>query len=118
MVDLHAPALGAIPFWSEHDDGSAQALLPFVQVGFDVNTDMRDDAEAGATDTIGFTAWQLPGVVDGGDIAGGRLSVSYDAGKTWTPLTLNGSAGDWQASVTYPDDPSQWVSLKASTRLG
>ncbi len=101
-------------FWSEHDDGTSQALLPFVQVGFDVNTDMRDDAKAGAKDTIGFTAWQLPNVIDGGDIAGGKLSVSYDAGKTWTPLTLTGGPGNWQASVTYPDNPAQWVSLKAT----
>jgi hypothetical protein len=101
-------------FWSEHNDGTIVSLLPFVQVGFDVQTDMRDDAKAGATDTIGFTAWQLPDVIDGGDIAGGKLSVSYDGGKTWTPVTLTGSVGDWQATLTYPADPSKWVSIKAT----
>lgn len=101
-------------FWSEHNDGMTNSLLPLVQVGFDVKTDMRDDAKAGATDTIGFTAWQLPDVVDGGEVAGGKLSVSYDGGKTWIPLTLSGETGNWEATVTYPKNPSKWVSLKAS----
>jgi len=70
---------------------------------------MRSDARAGAKDTIGFTAWQLPDVINGGDIVGGKLSVSYDGGKTWTPLHLTGSVGDWQATLTYPDDASRWV---------
>lgn len=89
-------------------------LLPFVQVGFDVDTDTAGDARAGARDEIGLTAWQLPEVSLGGEVEGASLQVSYDDGKSWDAVALRGRTGSWHATLRYPDNPARYVSLRAT----
>ena len=86
-----------------------------MQVGFDVHTDMRDDAKAGAKDTIGFTAWQLP------ERHGRwRHRRRQARGVVRRRQDLEPAGPQRQAWVTgrrpstYPADASKWVSLKAT----
>lgn len=89
-------------FWTAFPEDWTN-LLPFVQVDLDVETDLTGTALSGSTDTIGLTAWQLPGTAGAGEVTTGSLEVSYDHGTTWQELTLTGEAGDWSAEVTYPE---------------
>lgn len=101
-------------FWTEGDDSPDWSLqeLPFVQVGFDVETALDGVAVNGPDDTIGFRAYHLDGVVGAGQITDGTLAVSFDSGATWEQLELDGEPGDWTALVTYPADVEH-VSLRA-----
>ena len=99
-------------FWTELPEDWTN-LLPFVQVDFAVETDLTGTAVAAPTDTIGLSAWQLPGTHLAGEITAGTLEISYDQGETWEELELTGEAGDWSAEVTYPEG-AQAASLRAT----
>ena len=88
-------------------------ILPLVQVNFHVDTDLAGDTRAGRTDVIGFDAWTMSDASLEGHLTGGRLQVSYDDGASWTSVPLTGSTGQWKGHVTYPDNPSRFVSLRA-----
>lgn len=99
-------------FWTEHPQ-EWYAELPFVQVDFAVDTDFDGTALNGPNDTIGLSAWNLPGVQLAGEITQGSLAISYDQGATWEELELTGEPGDWSAAVTYPEG-AEMVSLRAT----
>ncbi|WP_426560651.1 S8 family serine peptidase [Angustibacter sp. McL0619] len=101
--------------WTAHaNTNEVPPPLPFVQMTFAVDTDLAGDARAGARDTIGLTGSQVAGAVGAGRIAGGRLAVSYDEGKTWRSVPLNGRPAHWTANLTYPKNASRYVSLRAT----
>ncbi|WP_162801954.1 S8 family serine peptidase [Ornithinimicrobium murale] len=99
-------------FWSELPEDWTN-LLPFVQVDFEVETDLGGTAVTAPEDTIGLTAWHLPGTAGAGEIASGTLEISYDHGATWEELLLTGEPGDWSAAVTYPEG-AETASLRAT----
>jgi subtilisin family serine protease len=102
-------------FWTEHASiDQVPPQLPFVQMNFAVDTDLAGDAKAGTRDTIGLTGSQVDGAVGAGRIVGATLAVSYDAGRTWRPVSLSGGPGSWKATLTYPQQASRYVSLRAS----
>ena len=88
-------------------------ILPMVQVNFHVDTDLAGDTRAGRRDTIGFDAWTMPEAALEGTVTGGRLQVSYDDGKSWQAVALTGKTGHWTGHLSYPDNPSRFVSLRA-----
>ncbi|NLG23270.1 MAG: S8 family serine peptidase, partial [Actinomycetales bacterium] len=88
-------------FWTEAP-ADWFAELPFLQLDFAVDTTWDGTAVDGPTDTIGLTAWPLPGTQLAGEVTGGTLAISYDGGTTWEELELTGEPGDWSAEVTYP----------------
>lgn len=99
-------------FWTEQpEDWFAE--LPFVQVDFDVETDLAGVVRPTGADVIGFSAWQLPGTALAGEIVDGSLAVSYDDGDSWTELELTGEVGDWTAAVSYPAE-AEHVSLRGT----
>lgn len=73
-------------FWTEGPE-EWQNLLPFVQVDFDVATDLTGTALSGTSDTIGFSAWNLPGTTGAGDItraASRAPSTPGRPGRSWS----------------------------------
>ena len=88
-------------------------ILPMVQVNFHVDTDLAGDTRAGRRDTIGFDAWTMPEAALEGTVTGGRLQVSYDDGKSWQAVALTGKTGHWTGHLSYPDNASRFVSLRA-----
>lgn len=100
-------------FWTEGDPsgGWIFAELPFLQLGFDVDTDLAGVASAGPA-TIGLSAYHLEGVTGAADVVDAGLEISYDDGATWEVLPLTGSAGSWTAEVTYPAD-AEHATLRA-----
>jgi hypothetical protein len=90
------------------------ALLPLLQLDYDVDTDLTGDARAGHKDLIGISAEHVEGVVGGGRVKGATLSVSYDDGATWQRVKLERNPrGGWLAELRYPSR-ADFVSLKAS----
>lgn len=88
-------------FWTEAP-ADWFAELPFLQLDFAVDTDWNGTALDGPVDTVGLSAWPLPGTQLSGEVTEGTLAVSYDQGGTWEELELTGEPGDWSAQVTYP----------------
>jgi hypothetical protein len=88
-------------------------ILPMVQVNFHVDTDLVGDTRAGRRDTIGFDAWTMPEAALEGTMTGGRLQVSYDDGESWQAVPLTGRTGHWTGHLSYPDNASRFVSLRA-----
>ncbi|HKD96458.1 MAG TPA: S8 family serine peptidase [Micromonosporaceae bacterium] len=87
------------------------ALMPFLQLNYQVTTDLAGNAKGGRQ-TLGLTAAHLPGVVDNGKVMGAHLSVSFDNGLTWRPVKLvKDAAGRW--TTTFDAPPSGYVSLRA-----
>jgi hypothetical protein len=38
--------------------------------------------------------------------------VSYDDGQTWATVPVSNATGQWVATVTHPDAPGAYVSLR------
>lgn len=70
--------------------------------------------KAGGQQKLGLTAAHVAGVTGAGTPAGGTLSVSYDDGASWQPVTLTADgAGTWSAMLKHPG-AAGFVSLKAT----
>ena len=41
------------------------------------------------------------------------LQVSYDDGESWQAVPLTGRTGHWTGHLSYPDNASRFVSLRA-----
>ncbi|CAM5505908.1 S8 family serine peptidase [Streptomyces violaceorubidus] len=92
-------------------------FLPLINLSFDVDTDLAGKVRAGKKLPIGLGAGYVAGAPDTGTIGGGKLEVSYDAGKTWRQVALRGGDGkaSWQGTLNVPRD-AEHVSLRASAR--
>ncbi|MFB4421031.1 S8 family serine peptidase [Streptomyces sp. QL37] len=98
---------GALP------EGTQQADIPLLQLGYDVDTDLAGDVKAGKQVEVGIEsgtqAW-LDGALKATKAS---LSVSYDEGRTWSKAELRkGSSGKWTAKLRTPKHADS-VSLKA-----
>ncbi|MEU9546648.1 S8 family serine peptidase [Streptomyces mirabilis] len=88
-------------------DGS-DAVLPLVQIDYEVGTDPA--GRAGRHDTLSATAAQLPGAVGAGRVGAVTLELSYDDGTTWHRATCD---HDGRYRLDAPKKAS-YVSLRAS----
>jgi subtilisin family serine protease len=90
-------------------DGS-DAVLPLVQIDYEVGTDSA--GRAGRHDTLSVAAAQLPEAVGAGRIGEVTLEMSYDGGTTWHRATRN---HDGRYRLNAPKKAS-YVSLRASAK--
>jgi hypothetical protein len=91
------------------------AVLPLVQLGYRVSTDLRGAVPRGRTLTLGLTTGFPDGAIGAGAVRGATLAVSYDAGKSWTSVSLRPvQGGGWQARLAIPKRGASSVSLRAS----
>ena len=86
-------------------------LMPFLQLDFDVATDLAGNAHPGRQ-RVGLTASHLDGAVGTGRIAGATLQVSTDDGHTWRPADLTRSGSGFTAAFDAPNHG--YVSLRAT----
>ncbi|MFD4787201.1 S8 family serine peptidase [Streptomyces sp. NPDC058459] len=90
-------------------DGSA-AVLPLVQIDYEVGTDAA--GRAGRHDLLSATAGRLPGAVGTGRLGAVTLELSYDDGTTWH-RTTGDHAGRFRLDAPKK---ASYVSLRASAR--
>ncbi|WP_320773271.1 S8 family serine peptidase [Streptomyces sp. CRN 30] len=90
-------------------------LLPLLNLSFDVGTDLAGQVRGGRKLTVGLGADHVAGAPGTGRITGGTLDVSYDDGKSWRKVGLDGRAGSWTGTLSVPRD-ADTVSLRASAR--
>ncbi|SBT48979.1 S8 family serine peptidase [Micromonospora auratinigra] len=91
-----------------------RVLLPLLQLDYRIDTDLTGSVKAGGQQKLGLTAAHVAGVTGAGTPAGGTLSVSYDDGASWQPVTLTADgAGTWSAMLKHPG-AAGFVSLKAT----
>jgi subtilisin family serine protease len=88
-------------------DGSA-AVLPLVQLDYEIGTDTA--GRAGRHDTLSVTAAQLPGAAGAGRIGAVTVELSYDGGTTWHKATRDRDGG---FRLDAPRNAS-FVSLRAT----
>ncbi|MGH4028080.1 S8 family serine peptidase [Actinomycetota bacterium Odt1-20B] len=102
-------------FRSKETPADRRTYLPLLNLGFDVHTDLTGAVRGGRTVPVGIFAEYVKGAVDTGSIGGGRLEVSYDDGKTWSPAELRreGQKPSWKGELKVPSGASS-VSLRAS----
>ncbi len=100
-------------FWSEYQ--YKQEPLPFIQLDYNVDTDLAGNARAGQSTELELSASHILGATkDIGKIEGASLQVSFDEGKTWEAATLTPKGEGWVANIQHPHKPGTFVSLKAS----
>jgi hypothetical protein len=99
-------------FHSAHVDARSIVALPVSAVRFDPELDNQGNARAGRVAIIPVSVQAQLGATG---TANRSLSVqiSYDDGKTWTPVTLRTDHGRTVAVVRYPNRAA-FVSLRAS----
>ncbi|MFF5005136.1 S8 family serine peptidase [Streptomyces phaeochromogenes] len=92
-------------------------VLPLLNLGFDVDTDLAGNVRGGSRLPVGIHSSYVAGATGTGatgTIGGGRLEVSYDDGKSWRTVRLsNTGEAEWKGTVTVPRG-AEYVSLRAS----
>lgn len=92
-------------------------VLPLLNLGFDVDTDLAGNVRGGSRLPVGIHSSYVAGATDTGatgTIGGGKLEVSYDDGKSWRTVRLsNTGEAEWKGTVTVPRG-TEYVSLRAS----
>ncbi|MEU8620526.1 S8 family serine peptidase [Streptomyces sp. NPDC048623] len=91
--------------------------IRLLQLDYGVDTDLAGDVTAGRKTVLRLSSatqeW-LDGQVKADEAT---LSVSYDDGKSWTPVQLDkNAAGAWTATLDLPATPGAFVSLKATAK--
>ncbi|MFG2641692.1 S8 family serine peptidase [Streptomyces sp. NPDC048370] len=101
-------------FRSKETPSDRETFLPLINLGFDVDTDLKGDVRGGGRVEIGISAEYVVGAADTGRIGGGTLDVSYDDGKTWQKVTLKKAwrGTSWTGELRVPHG-AQYVSLRA-----
>ncbi|MFE9834628.1 S8 family serine peptidase [Streptomyces sp. NPDC005551] len=89
-------------------------LLPLLNLGYDLDTDLAGDVRGGRV-PVAIHAEYVAGAAGTGSIGDGKLEASYDDGRTWRAVPLSGSAAAWRGTLTVPRD-ARYVSLRASAR--
>ncbi|SCF34924.1 S8 family serine peptidase [Micromonospora mirobrigensis] len=93
-----------------------RVLLPLLQLDYRVDTDLTGSVKAGGQQKISVSAVHVGGVTGAGKPTGGTLSVSYDDGATWQPVTLTADGtGTWSTMLKHPS-AAGFVSLRATAR--
>ncbi|MFF1833035.1 hypothetical protein ACFVXE_02265 [Streptomyces sp. NPDC058231] len=79
------------------------SVLPVILTGFDVPVDALNRAEAGKRFGFTLTTSRQAGYTGDKDIAGAKVSVSYDDGATWRNADVRvGDNGSHRVSVRHP----------------
>ncbi|MEU7032821.1 S8 family serine peptidase [Streptomyces sp. NPDC046237] len=101
-------------FRSEEPAADTTVYLPLINLGFDVDTDIKGDVRGGSRVSVGIFAEYVRGATGTGRLGGGTLDVSYDDGTTWQKVTLRPSSrgAAWTAELRVPDD-AQYISFRA-----
>ncbi|MDT9691486.1 S8 family serine peptidase [Streptomyces sp. P9(2023)] len=101
-------------FRSKETPADRETFLPLINLGFDVDTDLKGDVRGGSRLPVGISAEYVKGAPDTGTIGGGTLEVSYDDGATWQKVTLKKSwrGTSWTGELRVPDGAS-FISLRA-----
>ncbi|MFF3956608.1 S8 family serine peptidase [Streptomyces sp. NPDC001890] len=104
-------------FKSAETPADRWTVLPLLNLGFDVDTDLAGNVRAGQRLPIGIYSEYVKGAPDTGTIGDGTLQVSYDDGRTWTSVGLDrdGNKAAWRGTLKVPAD-ARFVSLRASAR--
>ncbi|TXS55025.1 S8 family serine peptidase [Streptomyces sp. t39] len=103
-------------FRSAETPSDRQTVLPLINLGFDIDTDLSGDVRGGKRLGLGIFAEYVEGAERTGRITGGTLEVSFDDGKTWTTVRLDGVRGKaaaWEGSVRVPSGADH-ISVRAS----
>ncbi|MBM9621730.1 S8 family serine peptidase [Streptomyces zhihengii] len=103
-------------FRSGETPSDRRTHLPLLNLGFDIDTDLRGDVRGGKRLDLGIFAEYIEGAEKTGRITGGTLEVSFDDGKTWTTVRLDGVRGKaaaWEGSVRVPSGAGH-ISVRAS----
>ncbi|WP_329120889.1 S8 family serine peptidase [Streptomyces sp. NBC_01353] len=101
-------------FRSKETPSDRYTFLPLINLGFDVDTDLKGDVRGGSRVPVGISAEYVKGAPDTGTIGGGALEVSYDDGKTWQKVALKKSwhGTSWTGELRVPD-AAQYISFRA-----
>ncbi len=84
-------------------EGPFQVDIPMLQLDYDVATDLAGDVRAGKWTEIGLSSTTQEWLNGSVKAAKARLSVSYDDGKTWSPVSLDKHrTGSWTARFKTP----------------
>ncbi|MEU3604745.1 S8 family serine peptidase [Streptomyces sp. NPDC035033] len=88
-------------------------VLPMLNLGLDLDTDLYGNVRAGSRLPVGVFAAYVKDAAGTGTITGAGLEVSYDDGATWTRVALRAGRGDsWTGDLRIPSGASA-VSLRA-----
>jgi hypothetical protein len=90
-------------------------FLPLINLAYDLGTDLAGDVRGGSRVPVGLSASYVEGAPGTGTLGGGRLEVSYDDGRTWRQVPLDGSGASWRGTLTVPRGAAS-LSLRASAR--
>ncbi|MFE5108298.1 S8 family serine peptidase [Streptomyces sp. NPDC056663] len=103
-------------FRSKETPADRFTFLPLINLGFDVDTDLKGDVRGGSRLPVGISAEYVKGAPDTGTIGGGSLEVSYDDGTTWQKVALkkSGRGTAWTGEIAVPDG-AQYISFRAGT---
>ncbi|MDX6311731.1 MAG: hypothetical protein QOF44_1195 [Streptomyces sp.] len=107
---------GAIP-----DDGSWQQDIKLLQLDYSIGTatDLAGDVRAGSRVSLGLSSATQEWLDSVTKATTATLSVSYDDGKTWRPVSLHTlHGGRWTAEIRTPRTSGGFVSLKATAGDG
>ncbi|MFE5482457.1 S8 family serine peptidase [Streptomyces sp. NPDC056527] len=101
-------------FRSKAPAENTTVFLPLINLGFDVDTDLKGDVRGGSRVPVGIFGEYVKGAIDTGRIGGGFLEVSYDDGTTWQKVSLRPSSGGaaWTGELRVPDN-AQYISFRA-----
>ncbi|MFJ8863457.1 S8 family serine peptidase [Streptomyces sp. NPDC102451] len=101
-------------FRSEETPVGSWAFLPLINLGFDVDTDLKGDVRGGSRLPVGISAEYVKGAPDTGTLGGGTLEASYDDGRTWQKVALKKSSRGtaWTGELRVPNS-AEFVSLRA-----
>ncbi|GHE83483.1 S8 family serine peptidase [Streptomyces fumanus] len=89
--------------------------LPLINLSFALDTDLAGRVRGGRELPVGLGAQYVAGAPDTGTLGGGKLDVSYDAGRTWRPVRLTGDGASWRGTLEVPRG-AEHLSLRASAR--
>ncbi|MEW1893124.1 S8 family serine peptidase [Streptomyces sp. NPDC085659] len=95
-------------------EGPYQVDIPMLQLDYDVATDLAGDVRAGKWTEVGLSSTTQEWLNGAVKATKARLSVSYDDGRTWSPVSLDKDrTGSWTARFKTPKKGAKAVSLKA-----
>ncbi|MEU0048360.1 S8 family serine peptidase [Streptomyces sp. NPDC006309] len=87
--------------------------LPLINLACRLGTGLAGTVPGGRRTPVTLRAEYVADAQGTGTLGGGRLEVSYDAGRTWRPVPLTGRDASWQGTLAVPRTATD-VSLRVS----